>query len=134
MLDGRGLGNWWLLTKYNGFDVNFNNLVGWNGLEIGRWTYMVATASPTKTRLYINGDLKDNGNGLSINLSSVRIAARYTNVNYFNGLMNDVRIYDTALSSSQIKQNYVAGLDSLLSKNLISKQEYDQKIKNLSLK
>jgi len=28
----------------------------------------------------------------------------------------------------------VAGLDSLLSKNLISKQEYDQKIKNLSLK
>jgi len=134
LLDGRGQGNWWLLTKYNGFDVNFNDLVGWNGLEINRWTYATATISPTKTKLYINGDLKSNGNGLSINFGSVRIAARYTNVNYFNGLINEIRIYDAVLSSSKIRQNYVAGLDSLLSKNLISKQEYDQKIKNLSLK
>jgi len=53
---------------------------------------------------------------------------------YFNGLMDNVRIYNAALSSSQIKQNYIAGLGSLLSKELISKEEYNARIEALSQK
>ncbi|MGI6340770.1 MAG: hypothetical protein ACOX0B_01015 [Minisyncoccales bacterium] len=48
--------------------------------------------------------------------------------------MDDVRIYNAALSSSQIKQNYIAGLGSLLSKELISKEEYNARIEALSQK
>jgi len=52
---------------------------------------------------------------------------------WFNGLIDDVRIYNSALSSAQIKQEYVAGLDSLLANGNISKEEYDERINSLAL-
>lgn len=51
---------------------------------------------------------------------------------FFNGLIDDVKIYNAAISSSQIKQNYIAGLDSLLSSRTISKKEYDKRVNNLA--
>jgi len=51
----------------------------------------------------------------------------------FDGLIDDVRIYNVALSSSQIKQNYIAGLNFLLAKGSISKEEYNQRLNNLAL-
>jgi prepilin-type N-terminal cleavage/methylation domain-containing protein len=54
--------------------------------------------------------------------------------NRFNGLIDDVKIYNAVLSSSQIKQNYIAGLDSLLSKGNISKEEYRKRINELAVK
>jgi len=53
---------------------------------------------------------------------------------YFTGSIDDVRLYDGALSSSQVRQNYIAGLDSLLTKESISKEEYNQRILYLSEK
>jgi hypothetical protein len=52
----------------------------------------------------------------------------------FAGLIDDVKIYNGALSSSQIKQNYIAGLDFLLSKNSILREEYGQRIQALAEK
>ena len=52
---------------------------------------------------------------------------------YFNGYIDDVRIYNGAISSAQIKQNYIAGLNSLLANNNISNEEYLSRIENLSL-
>jgi len=49
-----------------------------------------------------------------------------------SGLMDDVRIYSVALSSSQVKQNYIAGLDSLLNNRSISKEDYNQRINELA--
>ncbi len=54
--------------------------------------------------------------------------------NRFNGLIDDVKIYNAALSSSQIKQNCIAGLNSMLANASISKEEYNQKINNLAIK
>jgi len=72
----------------------------------------------------------------SINFNSdrsLKIGVDYVGTNYkFNGLMDDVRVYNAALSSSQIKQNYIAGLDSLLSQGTISKVDYNQKINELA--
>ena len=53
------------------------------------------------------------------------------NVTSFNGLMDDARIYNFALSTSQIKQEYIAGLNSLLANGNISKEEYNERIKNI---
>jgi len=50
----------------------------------------------------------------------------------FNGFLDDIRIYNGTLSSSEIKQNYIAGLDSLLSKGSISKADYNQIINKLA--
>jgi len=52
----------------------------------------------------------------------------------FNGLMNDIRIYNAALSSAQIKQNYIAGLNSMLANGNMSKEEYNERINILAKK
>ncbi|MFA7142152.1 MAG: LamG domain-containing protein [Candidatus Paceibacterota bacterium] len=51
---------------------------------------------------------------------------------YLKGIIDEVRLYNSALSSSEIKQNYIAGLDSLLANKAISKEEYHQRIFNLA--
>ncbi|MDD2909693.1 MAG: prepilin-type N-terminal cleavage/methylation domain-containing protein [Candidatus Pacebacteria bacterium] len=48
------------------------------------------------------------------------------------GSIDDVRIYKTALSISEIKQNYIAGLDSLFENGAISKEEYNKRLLNLA--
>jgi len=53
---------------------------------------------------------------------------------FFNGLMDDVRIYNAALSSAQIKQNYIADLNSMLANGNMSKEEYNERINILAKK
>lgn len=45
--------------------------------------------------------------------------------------MDDVGIYNAALSSSQIKQNYIAGLNLMLANGTMSKSEYNERIGSL---
>lgn len=51
---------------------------------------------------------------------------------YLKGTIDDVRIYNKNLSISEIRQNYVAGLDSLLAQGGICKEEYNERLKNLA--
>ncbi|HOI60082.1 MAG TPA: prepilin-type N-terminal cleavage/methylation domain-containing protein [Candidatus Pacearchaeota archaeon] len=48
------------------------------------------------------------------------------------GSIDDVRIYNAALSTSEIKQNYIAGLNSMLSNGNISNKEYNERINELA--
>jgi len=48
------------------------------------------------------------------------------------GIIDEIKLYEAPLNQSQIKYQYVAGLDSLLSKNLISLEEYNEKINSLA--
>ncbi|MGI6341166.1 MAG: LamG-like jellyroll fold domain-containing protein [Minisyncoccales bacterium] len=51
---------------------------------------------------------------------------------FFPGKIDDVRIYNAALSSSQIRQNYIAGLNSMLANGNISKKDYNERINALA--
>ncbi|MDD4358562.1 MAG: hypothetical protein PHY30_01965, partial [Candidatus Pacebacteria bacterium] len=68
------------------------------------------------------------------NSRSTLIGAYSSSMDLFKGIIDDVRIYNAVLSSSQIKQNYIAGLNSLLSNGNISKEECNQRINSLSEK
>jgi len=50
----------------------------------------------------------------------------------FNGRLDEVRLYNAALPSSQIKQNYIAGLNSMLVNGNISKEDYNERINALA--
>ena len=52
--------------------------------------------------------------------------------NRFSGTMDQVRVYNAAISATQIQENYLAGLNKLLANNGITKQEYDQRIIELN--
>jgi len=119
--------------------------LGWSPAPIANeWNYVVATWSNSligdgKMRLYIDG--KKQSTELSCT-GGVSGKLRTGGVNigkYFNssqiqykGYIDDIRIYDSAISVSEIKQNYVAGLNSMLQSGAISKEEYNQKTLNLA--
>ncbi|MDD2909966.1 MAG: prepilin-type N-terminal cleavage/methylation domain-containing protein [Candidatus Pacebacteria bacterium] len=113
-------------------------------LKSNIWYFITTTYdNDSKTaKIFINGKFDNLGTASSGSLFKVgesavqigRFPSYSTQSQLFSGQIDDVRIYDAALSSSQIKQNYIASLDSLLSKELISKEEYNARIEALSQK
>jgi len=78
----------------------------------GLWHHIVAVrTSSTDGEIYIDGSLAGSGSGpaRSLNNVPVWIGRAFTVPAYFNGLIDDVRIYDTALSAEEIRQLYLHG-------------------------
>jgi len=140
IIDGNTDGNPQLRTINNG-KVQFrfyngNNLESSIAYNNNQWHFAVGGIDNNgKYFLYVDslsqGTLTPN---LTLNWTgNTKIGLySYTTLAYFSGLIDDVRIYDAALSSSQIKQNYIAGLNSLLANGNISKQEYNKRINVLA--
>ncbi|MFA7157410.1 MAG: LamG-like jellyroll fold domain-containing protein [Bacilli bacterium] len=117
--------------------------VGWrscpspNTITYGVWHHIVGTYDGNVIKIFLDGRSNQLTNVGKINLSTANLQIGHGyfggGVNYlFDGLIDDVRIYSAALSTSQIKQNYIAGLDSLLSNENISKEEYNERINVLA--
>lgn len=109
-----------------------------NSIIINQWNFVVVTFNSSGRKIYANGvDVTATGGsetGLPPNIASAaRIGNRAGATDRtFDGFIDDVRIYDAALSSSQIRQNYIAGLNSMLANGNISKEEYNQRIESLA--
>jgi len=121
---------------YNDSNASVDQPASFNA---GEWIYVVGVWESGLQKIYLNGMLVlyQNRTFSKINDSTsiFMINAVDNGVSgFFDGLIDDVRIYNSALSSAQVKQDYIAGLDSLMSKNLISKQDYNQRIESLGLK
>lgn len=74
--------------------------------EVNRWYYIVMTYDRTNLMLYINGNLID---VLPLNVAIVdnngplKIGQM---TSYFNGMIDEVKIYNRSLSSNEIKNHY----------------------------
>jgi len=104
--------------------------------EEHRWYHIVGTYDGSEMKIYQDGSLKNTTattDSIQINDKPLRLGY-WSESDFFNGFIDDVRIYNNALSSSQIKQEYVAGLNSLLANNNISKEEYNLQIESLASK
>ena len=133
-------------TGYWNWYVYLNDLQ-WHLLSTGantaiakKWQHVVGTydSKTGKQAVYLNGELKNNviiSGNQKITYSSANVMIGDVNYHgrYFKGLIDDVCIYNGAISSSQIKQNYITGLNSLLSNGSISKEEYNERINSLAL-
>jgi prepilin-type N-terminal cleavage/methylation domain-containing protein len=53
--------------------------------------------------------------------------------NYFTGSIDDPRLFNAAIPTSQIKELYYAGLNNLFASGKISAEEYSQKISDIGL-
>ena len=109
-----------------------------NNINDGLWHHVVGVYDGNYIKLYVDGVEQGTpvfypGNiNTSVNVVLIGKDSK-TISNFFHGLIDDARIYNAALSTSQIKQNYIAGLNSLLASGSISKEEYDQRINSLAL-
>jgi len=69
---------------------------------------------------YVNGEWKeDEIISLDVTVGKCRIGSNVGNGSLFIGLIDEVRIYATALSRAEIRDNYVQGLKKMLVKNVI---------------
>jgi len=78
------------------------------------WNHVVAIRDGETIELYINGKLEGSATGLTIRnvrSANLEIGSTYGNVgsNYFNGSIDEVKIYKRALTAAEIKANYQAG-------------------------
>jgi len=96
-----------IVTDYINNTVDFYR----NGVKFGNTQSMTTPIKPTTTFTNIG----------SYNSTSYK----------YKGSIDEVQIYDAAISGAQIKQNYLAGLNNLYAKGLISETEYNN---NLSKK
>jgi len=84
---------------------------------IGEWHHVVVAWDGTLTRGYINGELKEESivyssfsamtDGLSYDLE----IGRRSGFPYFNGMLDNVRLYNQSLSSAQIQKLYAEGAE-----------------------
>jgi len=117
------------LTSYQN-DLN-------TSLVVNKWYFATVTYEEgIGSKLYLNGEMKNSTGSFKGDIVydsfALYIGKLYINYYFFSGLIDDIRIYNTALSSSQIKQNYIAGLNSMLANGNISKQEYNERINVLA--
>jgi prepilin-type N-terminal cleavage/methylation domain-containing protein len=120
-------------------DGTVSGYLAWdNTLSVNTWYNLVGTWNGNVMKLYINGIAQSStlsfSGGVNHLLNGGLNIGRYFNTGQpgFQGLIDDVRLYDAALSSSQIKQNYIAGLNSMLANGNISKEDYNERINQLA--
>ena len=83
-------------------------------MTAGQWYHVVGTFDGTDIKSYLNGDLKDSNKISAIkgNRNKLIIGSEGW-ANYFNGKIDEVRIFNRALSPDEIKAAYDAGINSL---------------------
>ena len=99
-----------------------------------KWNRIVLTFDYSKRKVifYLNGTSSVKDVESCTNSTEQSFAIGLQGWLYPTGLFDEVKVYNDFLSEAHIKKNYITGLDSLLSKNLISKEEYNQNLSKLS--
>ena len=105
------------------------------GFSLNKWHHLVATKDGNAMKVYRDGLLVGNVDhgAQTWNASSASdLLLADTHGRRFFGSIDDVKLFNETLPSAQIKQTYIAGLNSLLSKGNISKEEYNERINELA--
>ncbi len=78
----------------------------------GNWYHLVGIDDGVNLKVYINGNEVRSGSSATriSGVWSVKVGARGT-TNYFDGTIDEVHIYDRALSAAEIRKHYVEGLE-----------------------
>jgi hypothetical protein len=76
------------------------------------WHYLVATYDNATARIYVDGSLRASTTSavrLTANTLPLNIGRANANLYFFQGLLDDVAVYGTALSAARIQAHYDAG-------------------------
>ena len=115
---------------------NTNNEIFSYVFSTGKWYSIVITHDGSSLeKLYVNGINVDTnpflsfGTGINakFNIGSYQDGAGA----FFNGYIDDFRIYNQVISTSQIQQNYFIGINKLYKNNGITLSEFNQRIVEL---
>ncbi len=109
-----GWGNYGSDEQVNALRLTANGIVNYwwaNDLSLttgdltGRWHHIAATFNGTTRGIYLDGDLigSDTPGTPNVGNANARIGATHTDfVEFFDGMIDEVRVYDRALSQNEI--------------------------------
>jgi len=122
----------WLIGCGNQY--KYISFMGDNPITKGGWYHLVMTTDENTAKLYINGVYKEKLNFTNQPIvESIWVGGRNGALfSPIKSLIDDVRIYNSALSSAQVKQNYIAGLNSMLVNGNLFKDEYNERLEALA--
>jgi hypothetical protein len=110
-----------------------------NSLVNNIWYYIVIVFDrDSVAQAYIDGVRQSDSLDISSqqgnvqNFSSLKIGAFSSALHRFDGRMDEIRIYNTAVTIAQIKQQYYIGLNNLFNGGIIDSAEYYLRIKKIS--
>ena len=95
---------------------NGNPLESTTSLQLGQWYFVTGTYDGSTAEIYLNGEPENSGaRTLNAYYTNFYIGACYSDYHnafydHFNGKIDDVRIYDRALTSEEIWQLYQGGV------------------------
>lgn len=86
-----------------------------SALSTGVWHHIVGTYDGSNERLYVDGTLVagPTAPGVTVNLGTggLAISSNVTPGSYFNGSIDEVAVYSTALSQTKVTNHYTIGID-----------------------
>jgi prepilin-type N-terminal cleavage/methylation domain-containing protein len=103
--------------------------------SLQEWYNVVLTYDGFVVKLYINGIQQNSFPYVSttITYGGNLYIGRTGSLNFtYKGYIDNIRIYNSEISSSQIKEHYYSGLNTLLSNGAINSSEYYSKIQEFS--
>jgi prepilin-type N-terminal cleavage/methylation domain-containing protein len=116
------------LSAYSSPIVNTDYLIP----GLNQWYHIVMSydGNTDVASFYVNGMWVENESiTLDTTVGKCRIGVHLGDGSFFKkGLIDEVRIYATDLTAAQIQSQYYAGLNRLLTKNLITEQKYQQRL------
>ncbi|MFA5249732.1 MAG: LamG-like jellyroll fold domain-containing protein, partial [Candidatus Paceibacterota bacterium] len=129
--------NWIFYLHGNNHELSFHGLGQYRSTYVmpqDQWKYVVATVNETGiSKIYADGQVVYTNPTYVYAVSAtseLKIGSQGSS-EYFNGLIDDVRIYNSALPASAIRENYLAGLEKLLAGGQITKEDYQQRLADL---
>ncbi|MDD4531227.1 MAG: prepilin-type N-terminal cleavage/methylation domain-containing protein [Candidatus Pacebacteria bacterium] len=119
--------------------TSLRTIAGSKKITNGSWHHTVITRNNSGVvSLYVDASLDatpiSGAGGTLVNEENLYIGQDYVGGARLNGTIDEVRIYGAAVPSSQIKEQYYAGLNNLLSSGNISNAEYQSRLSTISKK
>ena len=98
---------------------NYRNVAGLNAINDGNWHFLTGVVNNGTWQIWVDGSkVGEQVTGYTstdlINSAPLVFGYNYSTSNhYFNGVIDDIRIYNTALSASKIQQLYSYNIEAL---------------------
>lgn len=118
-------------ARIGGTWTSMNSL---SGISLNKWNYIAWTYDGATSKAYVNTTINSTSKTGAISYESdddLYIGFSKYGVLYYQGLIDNVRIYNSAVPTSEIREHYYADINRLFARGELSRIEYVNRIEEI---